>query len=34
VQFKVTMEFSDAAKLRKFLSMRLLAAREKKFRAT
>jgi tetraacyldisaccharide 4'-kinase len=33
VPFKVTMEFSDAAKLRKFLSMRLLAAREKKFRA-
>jgi tetraacyldisaccharide 4'-kinase len=32
VPFKVTMEFSDAAKLRKFLSMRLLTAREKKFR--
>jgi tetraacyldisaccharide 4'-kinase len=31
--FKVTLEFSDAEKLRKFLSRRLLAAREKKFRA-
>jgi tetraacyldisaccharide 4'-kinase len=34
VPFKITLEFSDAAKLRKFLSMRLLAAREKKFRTT
>jgi len=32
VPFKVTLEFSDAAALRKFVSMRLFAARENKFR--
>ena len=32
VPFKVTLEFSDEGNLRKFLSMRLFAAREKKFR--
>jgi tetraacyldisaccharide 4'-kinase len=30
--FKVTLEFSEPGNLRKFLSMRLFAAREKKFR--
>jgi len=33
VPFKVALEFSDTAKLRIFLSARLLAAREKKFRS-
>ncbi len=32
--FKVTLEFSDAANLRKFLSRRLFKARERKFRTT
>jgi hypothetical protein len=33
VPFKVTLEFADAAALRKFLSDRLFKAREKKFEA-
>jgi tetraacyldisaccharide 4'-kinase len=32
VPFAVTLEFEDAARLRKFLSDRLFKAREKKFR--
>ncbi|HET7885412.1 MAG TPA: tetraacyldisaccharide 4'-kinase, partial [Bradyrhizobium sp.] len=32
VPFKVTLQFADAAPLRKFLSDRLFRAREKRFR--
>jgi tetraacyldisaccharide 4'-kinase len=34
VPFKVSLEFSEEAPLRKFLSARLFNAREKKFRSS